>query len=514
MKTSKKTSQTRKHFKQVGALPDWIARAAEVKLRVRNFVDGCWRDSGGEILEKHSPRDGRLLCQFGAGSQQEADEAIAIARRAFEDGRWSRLPVQRRKDVLHKLADLIDAHREELALLECLDVGKPISDALNFDVPVSAALIRHSAESVDHLYGKVYAADQANLSYQLRRPLGVVAGIVGWNFPLALAAQKIGPVLATGNSLVLKPSEFTSLATSRLAELALEAGMPEGVFNVIHGNSAVGAALSNHQDVDLVTFTGSSATGKKLLIASGQSNMKRLVLECGGKAPNIVFDDAPSLEAVADAVIARAFWNQGQVCTASSRLLVHAPIAGELLSLVIKKMSVLRVGDPLSPETKFGALMSREHKQKVLAYVSQAQADGARLVHQGDSPPPFANGFYVPSMIFAGVHPTQRIAQEEIFGPVLSVISFRDEAEAIRIANSTIYGLSAILWTRDLGRAHRMTQEIKAGWITVNATGKPTGGPSAGVMSVGGHKQSGLGVEGGIAGLAEYTSQTAVQMFV
>jgi acyl-CoA reductase-like NAD-dependent aldehyde dehydrogenase len=493
---------------------DWISRSLDLTLQIRNFVNGRWSEASGESLEKHSPRDGRLLCRFGTSEGREVEEAITTARRAFEDGRWSKLPTQSRKQALHKLASLIEAHSEELALLECLDVGKPISDALTFDIPAAAAVIRFNAEAADKFYGRVYGVDQSNLSYQLHRPLGVVAGIVGWNFPLLLAVGKIGPVLATGNSLVLKPSELTSLSAARVAELAIEAGVPEGVFNVIHGGGGVGAALAHHCDVDGVTFTGSTQTGKKLWIAAGQSNMKRLILECGGKAPNIVFDDSPNLDAVADAVVARAFWNQGQVCTASSRLLIQRNIKEELLPLLIKKAAAFSPGDPLSSDAKFGAVISEKHKEKILGYIETGEKEGARIVHQSRFPAPFENGFYVPSVIFDQVGPEQRIAREEIFGPVLSVISFDTEAEAIRIANDTIYGLSAILWTKDLGRAHRVTQGIKAGWVVVNATEKPIGGPGAGVISVGGHKESGLGAEGGLEGLEHYTSSTAVQFFV
>jgi acyl-CoA reductase-like NAD-dependent aldehyde dehydrogenase len=494
---------------------DWVSRAEALKLRVRNFVDGRWKDDRSvDRIEKRSPRDGRLLSTFGAGEAKDAEEAVASARRALEDGRWSKQSAQRRKDVLQNLAALMEQHREELALLECLDVGKPISDALAFDVPVAIATIRSAAETLDHAYGKVFGVDRSSLSYELRRPIGVVAGIVGWNFPLVLAATKVGPALATGNCLVLKPSELTSLSAARIAELAIEAGVPEGVFNVVHGTGAVGAALSLHRDVDLVTFTGSSATGKKLLIASGQSNMKRLILECGGKAPSIVFDDCPDIDAVAERVVARAFWNQGQVCTASSRLLIQESIKDAVLRQVIEKAAALKPGDPLNPHTRFGALVSREHKQKVQGYVDGGAKHGAQNVYQSASPPPFEDGFYVPPTIFDRVSPGQPLAQEEIFGPVLSVIAFRDEAEAIQIANNTIYGLSAIVWTKDMGRAHRVAQGIKAGWIVINATGEPAGGLSVGVKTSGGHKESGLGVEGGIGGLLAYTSHTAVQYFV
>jgi acyl-CoA reductase-like NAD-dependent aldehyde dehydrogenase len=494
---------------------DWVKRAEGLTPRVRNFVNGRWEfQDARSLLDKFSPRDGRLLCRFGAGDAQDVDKAVASTQRAFEDGRWSKAPVQERKAALLKLAALIEQHREELALLDCLDTGKPISDALHFDVPAAVANLRFNAESADKLYGKVYGVDASSLSYELRRPIGVVAGIVGWNFPLYLAVQKIGPVLVTGNCLVLKPSELTSFSASRLAELAIEAGVPEGVLNVIHGGAGVGDALAQHPEVRLLTFTGSSRTGKQLLIAAGQSNMKRLVLECGGKAPNIVFDDCPDVEAVADGVMASAFWNQGQVCVASSRLLIQESIKPAFLEVLIKKVSALRIGDPLSIKTRFGALVSRNHRHKMLSLRDGAIKEGARLIHQADAPLPFEGGFYVQPMIFDDVMPEHDIAQEEVFGPLLSVMSFRGEADAIRVANHTMYGLSAMLWTKDVGRAHRLSHAIEAGHIVVNSTSRPVGGVGEGVLSVGGHKQSGIGTEGGLEGLEMYTSKSAVQIFV
>jgi acyl-CoA reductase-like NAD-dependent aldehyde dehydrogenase len=492
---------------------DWVSRSRELTLGVRNFIGGRWQSQErGDSIRKYGPRDGALLYGFRSGDGRDVEEAVQTARRAFDDGRWSKLPLQRRKDALYKLAALIEQHREELALFECLDVGKPIADALNIDVPMAVAAIKYSSEAADKLYGKVFGVDRSSLSYELRRPMGVVAGIVGWNFPLVLATSKIGPALATGNSLVLKPSELTSLSAARVAELAVEAGVPEGVLNVIHGDGAIGGALALHNDVDLVTFTGSSQTGKRLLIAAGESNMKRLILECGGKAPNIVFDDSPKLESIADALVWRMFWNQGQVCTASSRLLVQEGVKDELLPIIIKKCAALGMGDPLSAQTKFAAVVSQGHQDKVRSYIESGRKEGARTAYHSDAKSPYEGGFYVPPVIFDQVSPRQRIAQEEIFGPVVSVIGFRDEEEAIKIANSTIYGLSAILWTRDMGRAHRMTQRIDAGWIVVNATGEPVGGAEG--ITTGGHKQSGIGVEGGVEGLEAFMSKTAVQYFV
>jgi acyl-CoA reductase-like NAD-dependent aldehyde dehydrogenase len=493
---------------------DWVSRYRALEPHVMNFVEGRRKPAPADTLrKKYSPRDGRLLYQGVTAEPHDINEAVASARRAFADGRWSKMSVQRRKDVLMKFASLLDAHRTELALLESVDVGKPIREAFNYDVPSASANIRFSAEAADKYYSKVYGTDQSSLSFELRHPVGVVAGLVGWNFPLCLAIQKIGPVLATGNSLVLKPSELTGLSASRIAELAVEAGVPFGVFNVVHGDGRIGSLLAHHPDVDLLTFTGSTRTGNELLKASGNSNMKRLILECGGKSPNVVFDDCPNPEAVAEAVVASAFWNQGQVCVASSRLLVQEGIKQEILDCVVRKVAALAPSDPLDSRTRFGALVSQEHKQKVLSYIRSGEQEGAELVHQSDASPPFEAGFYVPPTVFSEVRAEHRIAQEEIFGPVLSVMAFRDEQAAIQIANSTRYGLSAVLWTRDMGRAHRMSHSINAGWVVVNATDAPTGGPGDGILSIGGHKQSGIGTEGGIEGLEAYTSKTAVQFF-
>jgi acyl-CoA reductase-like NAD-dependent aldehyde dehydrogenase len=494
---------------------DWIARAASLRVDVRNFVNGRRCDGGGErLVSKLAPRDGVPLYQLGCGSANDVESAVAAARRAFRDGAWSQLASQRRSEVLLRCAELLMQHREEFALLESLDTGKPIRDAFGFDVPRAAATFRFCAATGDKLSSKVYGVERTSLSYQSRRPMGVVAGIIGWNFPLVLAAEKIAPALATGNSLVLKPSELTSLSAVRLAELATEAGVPEGVLNVVLGTGEVGAALAHHQDVDMITFTGSSRTGKQLLVAAGESNMKRLLLECGGKAPNIVFADAPDLEAVADAIVARAYWNQGQVCTASSRLLVHEDLRDELLEMVTQRAGALLPGDPLKDETTFGALVSAAHRDKVRGYVTCGAREGARMIYSSNAPDPLPGGFYVAPVIFDDVEPEQQIAREEIFGPVLSTLSFRDDDEAIRIANATIYGLSAILWTRDLARAHRVSQSIDAGWIVVNATARPTGGPGPGILSIGGHKQSGIGVEGGTDGLRSYMRESAIQIFV
>jgi acyl-CoA reductase-like NAD-dependent aldehyde dehydrogenase len=493
---------------------DWHEKARTAELRVCNLVEGDHKTGRGRLLKKLGPRDGKVLYEFANGTNGDAEAAVASARRSFEDRRWRDYSPARRREILQTWAALINKCAHELALLECLDVGKPISDSLAIDVPTAAANIRFSAEAAETICGDVYEAGRSSLSFELRRPIGVVAAIVGWNFPLVLAAGKVGAALAMGNSLVLKPSEITALSAGKLAQLGLEAGLPEGVLNVLHGDAQVGDALARHGDVNMVSFTGSTATGKKLLLASGHSNMKRLLLECGGKAANIVFDDAPDLDAVVSAVVAKAFWNQGQVCTASSRVLVHAGLIAEFGRALVKKLQGLAVGDPLNSDTRYGPLVSALHRERVAGYVDRAKQDGVRVLFEGSVSEPVAGGYYLGPTVFTDVNARAPIAQDEVFGPVLAISTFRDEEEAIRLANDTMYGLSAIAWTKDLGRAHRLTQGIDVGWMIVNATAEGHGGVSEGLLPVEGHKQSGIGSEGGLEGLRAYTSRTAAQWFV
>jgi len=488
-------------------MTNWIEKSNGLDISIRNFIDGQYvACRGTETFSKYSPRDGSLLYEVPHGEAEDANEAISNAKAVFESGVWSRRSAGERKKVLLKLADLMEEHAEELSLLECLDVGKTIQQSLAV-VPKAAGVIRYNAEAADKLFGKMHMTSEANLSYELRHPIGVAAGIIAWNAPVNLAAMKIGPALAVGNSLVLKPAELASLSTARLAELAIEAGLPKGVLNVVHGlGTTVGATIAHHLDVDLLSFTGSTQTGKQLLIASGQSNMKKLMLECGGKSPSIIFEDCPDLDTAADAVTAFAFNNQGQVCSAGTRLLVQRNIQEVFLEKVLERVAKLKPDDPLKPETNFGALISLDHMNKVLGYIDSAKQDGTQLLCGGERLATDNGGYYVPPTIFDNVKPDQKIAQEEIFGPVLSVMSFDDETDAVSIANDSDFGLAAYVWTSDSGRAHRMIDNIKAGGIMVQTANNGwSGGPAFGAMSIEPHKLSGLGSELGIDGLKAYT---------
>lgn len=492
----------------------WTARALKAQRHTQGLIDGRFRSmTGDDSFTKESPIDGAPLAEFAAGTAEDVDTAVASARAAFEDGRWSGLAVSVRKATLMKLADLMAAHAEELAILDVLDVGKPIRDALNIDLALSLGILRYCAEGADKVLGTVTPADARTLAMTVRAPRGVVGGIIGWNFPLVLAIQKLAPALAMGNTLVLKPSELSSFSALRLGELALEAGIPPGVFNVLPGlGRTVGVALSNHPDVDLLTFTGSSATGKRIMQAAGTSNMKRLLLECGGKSANIVCEDCPDLDDVADGVMARMFWNQGQVCTAGTRLIVAESVRTALVERIVARASRVKAGDPLDGATTFGALVSRPQMDKVLNYIRLGSEQGASLVLGGRRVREETGGFYVEPTVFESVRTSMTIASEEIFGPVLGVMGFHTVDEAIRLANATTYGLSATVWTQSAAVTQKMINGLRAGEIAINTVGKPSPGAMFGTLPLEPHKQSGVGVESGVEGLQTYTALKAVQV--
>jgi len=491
---------------------DWHQRADSARLMVHNIINGKKETpTGGETITKYSPRDGRLLYEFSSSDTATVERAVVNAREAFNDGRWSQLSVGDRRAILLKLADLVEANKEQFALYECLDVGKPIGNALQTDIPSAISSLRNSAEIAERVLSST-GFDSAELVYQHRKPVGVVAAITGWNFPLMLASQKVGPALAMGNTLVLKPSEFTSLSTCLLAELALEAGVPPGVFNVVNGiGKIVGATLSQHDDVDLLGFVGSSATGKQIMVSAGQSNMKRLILECGGKSPYLIFDDCPDdLDKLAANIVARAFPNQGAVCIAGTRVLIQDSIKNKLLGKIIEKTQKINAQDPLHPTTTYGALVNEAHMNKVLGYIDSGKQEGAELIQGGSRLEVVPGGYYVEPAIFDRVNPKQKIAREEIFGPVLSVFTFRDEQEAIQLANDSNFGLAAYAATQNAGRMRRLGQCLNAGRIKILGTSTPMLGDVS--ITAEPHRQSGLGFAFGIEGMAAYTVSSTVHL--
>ncbi|KAA9382366.1 aldehyde dehydrogenase [Neorhizobium galegae] len=484
----------------IRSLDFWTRRATELKPDGLAFIAGRFvQSASGKTYENRNPATNGLINLVAECGQVDVDGAVSVARAAFEAGVWSRRSPTERKRVLLRLADLIERDLETIALLESLDMGKPVQVAFSYELPDLVEYVRWFAESIDKIYDEIAPAPRGNLALIRREAVGVVAAVVPWNFPLDMAVWKCIPALAAGNSVILKPAEQSPLTALHLARLIAEAGVPDGVFNVLPGfGAAVGQPLGLHMDVDCLAFTGSTEVGKRFLSYSAQSNMKLAWLECGGKSPNIIFDDTDDLDAAAE-LAARVHYNQGEICSSPTRLIVQKGVHDAFLEKVIAHSRAYAPGNPLDPNTLMGSMVDAEHCGRVMSYIEKGRAE-ASLVLGGNRVTIGSSENFIEPTIFAGVTPGHIIAQEEIFGPVLSVLSFETEAEAVRMANDSIYGLMASVFTSNLSRAHRMSESLRAGTVAVNTVDLISP-----LVPFGGMRQSGNGRDNSLHAFEKYT---------
>ena len=474
---------------------EYASIASDLMYPAAPFIDGKFRAGRGEKFPTVNPATGKPIATIAGANAKDVNLAVEKAREAFDQGRWSKMHPSERKDILIRLCKLITRNARELAVMESIDSGKPIKDCEEIDIPETIHTIKWHAESIDKIYDQMAPSSDDHIAMIVREPVGVVAAILPWNFPLLMMAWKIGPALAAGNSVIVKPAEQTSLTALRLAELAMEAGLPRGVLQVLPGmGPEAGEPLGRHMDVDMVSFTGSTETGRLFLKYSAESNLKKVVLECGGKNPAVVLEDAEDLDLVAGHVVNAAFWNMGENCSANSRLIVHEAVKKPLLERILARTRDWRTGDPLDPANHLGALVDKEHCKKVAKYLKEPK--GGKTLLGGK-----AKGNFVEPTIFDGIKSGDKLAKDEIFGPILSVISVKSFDEAIKVANDTDYGLAASVFTANAKKAIRAAREIKAGTVSVNCYGE-------GDISTpfGGYKQSGFGGrDNGIHAHDQYT---------
>ena len=483
------------------AYNDVIDKKNNMDFRTQAFIGGNYVDSTtGKTFESISPVDGQIITNVAECDVEDINKAVIAAREVFEKGSWSRMAPSKRKKILFNFADLMKKNILELGILETLNMGKPITRATG-DIAACINCTKWYAEAIDKIYDDVAPTGDNIIATITREPLGVVGAVTPWNYPLLMACWKFAPALATGNSFILKPAEQSPLSALRIAELAVEAGIPEGVFNVVPGfGPTAGKALGMHMDVDKLGFTGSTEVGRYFLSYSGQSNMKRVSLECGGKSPNIIFADAPDLDHAAKMAADGMFGNSGQVCDAPSRLLIEKSIKDEFLEKVSEYSKPWMPDDPFKPETLMGSIVDKTQTERILEYIDTGKNEGANILTGGEQVKKDSGGYYISPTILKDVKNDMRVAKEEIFGPVLCSIDFENEDDALKIANDTSYGLNAIIWSNDLNKVHKLAKRIKSGKVLINSL-------SDGDMSLphGGYKQSGFGRDKSLEALDQYT---------
>jgi len=468
---------------------EYSAIAKSIALPNKAFINGTFVDAlSGQTMPTENPATGKILTEVASCNADDVNVAVANAKAVYEDGVWSKRSPSERKEAVLKLADLIEEHAVELAVLETLEAGKPIHECVKTDLPETISCIRWYAEAADKIYDQISPTGHDALATIRREAVGVVACVLPWNFPLMMLAWKLAPALMMGNSVIIKPAESTSMTTLKVAELAIEAGIPAGVFNVLPGlGPEVGEPLGMHDDVQVVSFTGSTATGRHFLRYSALSNLKRVVLECGGKSPSVILSDAKDLDSIAENVVNAALWNMGQNCTANSRIIIHKDLKTALTQKIIEQLDEWQTGDPLDPQHMLGSIINKEQYEKILRYIEIGKQEGAKLIYGGNALS-INNGLFIEPAIFDNVTPEMTIAIEEIFGPVFGLIEAASDEEAIAIANDSCYGLQASLYTSDLKKAHLYAQQLQAGTVSVNCF-------SEGDVSTpfGGYKLSGFG---------------------
>ena len=446
----------------------------KLNFQTKAIIAGRSMDAvSGKTFETLNPANGKILAKIARCEKADADIAVEAARNAFENGPWPKMSPAERKVILQRFATLIEVHTDELAELEAIEAGKPISDCIEIDLPETVGTIRWHAEAADKIYDQLSPSGSGVVSMIVREPIGVVAAILPWNFPLMMAAWKLGPILAEGNTVILKPAEQTSMSTIRLAQLATEAGIPDGVINVVPGlGEEVGKALGEHMGIDCVGFTGSTETGRMFLRYSADSNLKRVLLECGGKNPLVVMPDAADLDVVADHAANSIFWNMGENCSSNSRVLIHSSLKAEFIELLLERTRDWVIADPLDSACRLGPLIEEEHMKKVLSHIEKAKKEGAKLICGGNRVMAESGGYFVEPTIFDEVSPKMSIAKEEIFGPVLAILTFETPEEGIAMANDTEYGLTASVFSASNKTAHNAARQIRAGTVSVNCYGE------------------------------------------